>query len=672
MHDLKNSKQSLWRVLVRSIALVAGVCALAASSAAAQADRDAPGALTPVEVSSVPASRQADRIVVITVDGAIDRMTAISVKRRLEAAERAGFDGFVLEVNSPGGDLGACLEISQAIKSSSITNSVAWVNDEAYSGGAIISLACDEIVTSDPSSFGDALIILVDMLGMTGMQTLSPEQRTKALPPLMADVIDSARRSGYDEFLVQAIVTDGIELWQVEDMDTGERLAISENEYRMLFDGDPIRGRPMLAHVTGGVKTYQDPAREPNGEERPDAGVADEDQDAAAAGPDGEEAARGDAGGDQEAPATDQGQEEPGMTDPNAYRPASDTLRDVEEEFEKTERSAELTLMQETNRRLITPADKGRYRLVGYICDGSSAIVMREQEMIEFGLSTKIVKNDEELKAFFNAKSLTRVNENVFEKLVRFLTNPFVQFVIIAIFLLAILVEMVTAGTGIAGAVALTALLLLVGPGALLGLSGWWEVIAIVAGLICLAIEIFVVPGFGVFGVVGFIALFGGLLGTLVNSGGSMSSPQMQQQLLRGSVTVLLAFVTAGVLWWLFIRRAQDLPIFQRLMLNDIPASPSGSTRTLLHAITMDDGTVREGDIGLTTTPLYPIGQAEFNGDLHDVYSAFGTIEANVAVRAVRVTRMRIEVEAVNEQIASGNTDIEHDDGDDESRGGEA
>ena len=650
MHELNRSKTTVWRVLVRAIALVAGVCALAANSAVAQSGGDGAGPVTPVKVTSVPASRQADRIVVITVEGAIDRMTAISVKRRLEAAERAGFDGFVLEVNSPGGDLGACLEISQAIKSSAITNSVAWVHDEAYSGGAIISLACNEIVTSDPSSFGDALIILVDMLGMSGMQTLSPEQRTKALPPLMADVIDSARRSGYDEFLVQAIVTDGIELWQVEDIETGERLAISENEYRMLFDGDPIRGRAMLAHVTGGVKTYQDPAADTSGdEERPDAGVADEDQDAVSADPDGTQDAPGDAGDDREADPQDPGQE-PGLNDPNAYRPASDTLRDVEQEFENAERSAELTLMQETNRRLITPEDKGRYRLVGYICDGSSAIVMREQEMLEFGFSNRIVNTDEELKAFFNAKSLTRVNENVFEKLVRFLTNPFVQFVIIAVFLLAILVEMVTAGTGIAGAVALGALLLLIGPGALLGLSGWWEVIAIVVGLICLAVEIFVVPGFGIFGVVGFIALFGGLMGTLVSAGGSMSTPQMQQQLLRGSVTVLLAFITAGVLWWLFIRRAQDLPIFQKLMLNDTPASPTGSTKTLLHAITMDDGSVREGDIGVTTTPLYPIGQAEFDGQLHDVYSAFGTIEVNVAVRAVRVTRMRIEVEPVSDE----------------------
>jgi hypothetical protein len=466
----------------------------------------------------------------------------------------------------------------------------------------------------------------------------------------MADVIDSARRSGYDEFLVQAIVTDGIELWQVEDIETGERLAVSENEYRMLFDGDPIRGRPMLAHVTGGVKTYQDPAADTSEEEeRPDAGVADEDQDADASAADGAEDASGDAGDDREADSEDPGQE-PGLNDPNAYRPASDTLRDVEQEFENAERSAELTLMQETNRRLITPEDKGRYRLVGYICDGSSAIVMREQKMLEFGFSTKIVNTDEELKAFFNAKSLTRVNENIFEKLVRFLTNPFVQFVIIAVFLLAILVEMVTAGTGIAGAVALGALLLLIGPGALLGLSGWWEVIAIVVGLICLAVEIFVVPGFGIFGVVGFIALFGGLMGTLVSAGGSMSTPQMQQQLLRGSVTVLLAFITAGVLWWLFIRRAQDLPIFQKLMLNDTPASPTGSTKTLLHAITMDDGSVREGDIGVTTTPLYPIGQAEFDGQLHDVYSAFGTIEVNTAVRAVRVTRMRIEVEPVGEE----------------------
>ena len=112
------------------------------STGAMAQDGSAASGITPVTVSSIPADRQADRIAVITVEGAIDPITSASVQRRIKEAERGGFDAFVLEVDSPGGVLYSCLEISQAIKSSSIKNTVAWVNEEAHSGGAIISMAC--------------------------------------------------------------------------------------------------------------------------------------------------------------------------------------------------------------------------------------------------------------------------------------------------------------------------------------------------------------------------------------------------------------------------------------------------------------------------------------------------------------------------------------------------
>lgn len=629
----------------------------------AQEGSGTPG-LTPVRVSSIPAARQADRVVVITVEGAIDATTAVSVKRRLAAAERAGFDAMVLEVNSPGGDLFACLEISEAIKASSIKNTVAWVHPEAHSGGAIISLACREIVTSDPSSFGDALIILVEMFGLNGMQTLSPEQRTKLLPPLMADVVDSARRSGYDEFLVQAIVTDGIELWQVEHVETGERLAISEAEYRMLFDGEPVRGRPMLARVTGGVRTYGAQDGSGNLEAGADADVVDEDPDAGAADPGGAEDPAGDPVGDPG--GVSEADRESVSDGSGGFIPASETLRDVEREFADSERALEYGLELKSDRVVITPGDKGAYRFVGYICDGTSAIVMRTQDMRDFGFSSGTVQNDEELKSFFGAESLVRTNENVFEKLVRFLTNPLVKMFLIVVFLLALGIELLTAGTGIAGGVAVVALIILLGANSLVGLSSWWEIIAIVTGLLCLAVEIFVVPGFGVFGVAGFLLVFIGLIGTFVSGGGSMSSPRMQQQLLTGSVVVLLSFVSAGVGWWLIIRNAQNLPLFDRLILSTASGVGGMPQKSLLHAIVMDDGSVRVGSEGVTTTPLYPIGQAEFGEQIEDVHAAFGYIERGVRVRVVSATKMRIEVEAIGEDDGSG--DAAGGAGDDEER----
>ena len=642
MHDLNPSGVSVWRVLLRLTAGVAIVLSLVSHSTAAQPDAEGePAQRERAQVTSIPAARQADRVAIITVEGAIDRITAMSVRRRIEAAEQAGMDAMVFEVNSPGGELGAVLEISNEIKSSPISNTVAWVHPDAYSGGAIIALACREIVTSSPASFGDAFIVT---FGGGELRALSPDERTKLLPPLIADVTDSARRSGYDEYLVQAIVSDGIELWWVENEQTGERLAINEQEYRMLFGEDPPRGKPMLAEVTGGVRTSPEPATDPDPAPEPGADIADADEQT------GEEPGAG----RQALPETPREDAGSVPDDDTAYRPASETLRDVQREFQSPERGAELALQNPSLRPEITPADRGEYRYIGYITDGSAAIVMRDDQMIYFGFSSGIINSDEELKSFFGAKELVRVNESITEKLVRFMVNPVVRGVLIVVLLIAVFVEMVMAGTGIAGAIALGALALLLGPSVMIGLSGWWEIIAIVVGILCLGVEAFVIPGFGIFGVVGFLALFGGLIGTFVSFGGTMSSPQMQKELVTGAVTVLLAFITAAIGWWLIIRNAQNLPIFGRLMLSGASGVGSQPKKTVLHAIDTEDGSIRVGDQGVTTTPLYPLGQAEINGEIEDVYAAFGHVERGVEVRVVKVGSMRIEVEPVDVQDAEG------------------
>jgi membrane-bound serine protease (ClpP class) len=607
---LTNRYRSALRMLNRVVLGVCVVFGFAAFGVDTQDTGSTP--VPPAGVVSIPAARQADRVAVITVEGGIDSITAMSVRRRISAAEAAGMDAMVFEIDSPGGELGAVLEISNMIKMSSITNTAAWVHPNAYSGGAIVALACNEIVTSSPASMGDAFIITV---GPNGMQGLSPDQRTKLLPPLMAEVTDSARRSGYDEYLVQAIVADGIELWEIEEIGTGRRMAINEAEYRMLFDGDVVRGKPILAEVTGGIHTGVIP----------------------------------------KAP-TEQGEQDLEPTaeqDPTAYRPASETLSDVTKEFNKSERAGDLALDSATNRAVLTPGDKGRYRLVGYVTDGSAAIVMRDDQLQYFGFSTGIVQNDAELKAFFGAKELVRVRMSATEKLVRFMVNPMVRGFLIVVLLIAVFVEMIMAGTGIAGAVAIGALVLLLGPTAMVGLSGWWELIAIVLGIIALAIEAFVIPGFGVFGVVGFVLLFGGLIGTFVNAGGTMSNPETQKDLMTGSVTVLLAFVTAGIGWWLIVRNAQNLPLFDRLILSGASGVGGEPKKSMLHAIVVDDGSVKVGSEGVTTTPLYPIGQAAFGDEVVDVHSAFGTIERGVRVRVVSATRMRIEVEAIVDEGVS-------------------
>ncbi|MBO6513659.1 MAG: hypothetical protein JJ974_06830 [Phycisphaerales bacterium] len=654
IHQILPSPKSLSIIrilLLASVVLIASVALAQPSSSA-----------TPI---SVPASRQADRVAVITIEGAIDSITAMSVGRRISEAEAGAYDAIVFEIDSPGGGVGAVLDITNRIKSSTITNTVAWVNPDAYSGGAIIALACHEIVSSSPASMGDAFPVIMTTVGQGsnargGLRGLTPDERTKLLPPLLADVTDSARRNGYDEYLVQAVVIDGIELWLIEDSETLQRYAINEREYQTLFGEEPPRGMPIIAQVTGGRPTGvtdsenadleetispEDPAETDDLEAEPSEGQPIDTEDESTASEDPIEQP-----GDGQ--ATDVPTRSTQQSDTTSFRPASDTLDDVVREFQAEERIAELSLESHSARPVFTSADRDRYTAIGYITDGSAPIVMREQQLIDLGFSSGIIETDEQLIAFMGAKELDRANESWSERLVRFMTSLPVRGLLLAVFLIAIVVEMVTPGTGIGGSIALLALVGMIAPPAMIGLAGWWEIIAILVGLVFLVIEAFVIPGFGVFGAIGLISLFAGLLGSFIPAGSSLSNPAVQQDLLGGAVTVLLGVFTAGIVIWLITRNLERVPIFDKLVLSAVSGVTEADSPTVFSAMSRDTDVLKAGDTGTATTTLRPSGQADINGSLIDVVAEFGYIEAGTPIRVTRVESFRVVVDQINQENA--------------------
>jgi membrane-bound ClpP family serine protease len=212
------------------------------------------GAGAPAGSAAIPAARKAKNIVVITIDREIDAVMARSIGRRIQEAEDAGADGLVFELNTPGGELGAVREISAMIKRSKIPNTVAWVNPMAYSGGAVIALACREIVVSDEAAMGDAAIIAVSFGAMH--ERLGETERQKFLGPLLLEVVSSARLRGHDERLVQAFISRGVDLILIRNAQTGEQLFISKAEYREIFGEDPPEQTPTIPAASGGP-TYE-------------------------------------------------------------------------------------------------------------------------------------------------------------------------------------------------------------------------------------------------------------------------------------------------------------------------------------------------------------------------------------------------------------------------------
>ncbi len=542
---------------------------------------------------AVPAARAASNVVVITIDEPITKITAYSIKRRIAAAQRLNADAIVFELNTPGGEVGAVLEICDAIKNSPIPNTVAWVNTQAYSGGAIIALACRETVVAEYASMGDAAPIAA--LPGLGLQSLPETERQKILAPLIAEVVDSARRRGYDEKLVQAFLSLGVQLWLIENTSTGERLFVDEDEYRKLFNAEPPRTRARISSGSAKPKTN--------------------------------------------APA----QHAPSAHDAD-FKPAVPNLDP------KLARQIDMGIDKAPARPDFAKETPDDWRYLEYVSDGTTLLVLKSEDLKRYALATQTVRNDNELRAYFGAATLQRLPISWSERSVTLLSSIYVKGALVVIFLIALFIEMMAPGIGLAGLVAGFCVLGLVAPPMLIGAASWWPVAAIFLGIALILTELLAFPGLVVFAATGVITLFAGLVGAVVNGPTSASSAQIVQAL----AIVLLAFFVASIAIYFIGKAYGSFPVLNRLILqtaiDDDADGPSLARELDPHPV------VKLHDLGLTANDLRPAGTAEFNGKLVDVVSDTGFIPANTPVRVISATRFRVAVEPAREHASNQET----------------
>ncbi|MEW6251122.1 MAG: NfeD family protein [Planctomycetota bacterium] len=173
--------------------------------------------------------------VIVTIKDEIDDILRDSLERRLTEAREAGAQVIVLELDTPGGLVTSALDIARMVKDTPAdVHMVAWVHPRAYSAGALIALAADEIWMSPSSSIGDAAPIAITPAG--GVQELGETERAKAESPILQEFRDSAARNGYNQLLTRAMVSLGTEVWWLEHTQTGERRFVTLEEKETLFD----------------------------------------------------------------------------------------------------------------------------------------------------------------------------------------------------------------------------------------------------------------------------------------------------------------------------------------------------------------------------------------------------------------------------------------------------
>lgn len=222
-----------------------------------------------------------------------------------------------------------------------------------------------------------------------------------------------------------------------------------------------------------------------------------------------------------------------------------------------------------------------------------------------------------------------RVSENWAERLLRFLTHPAISSLLMTLALLGVVVELRSPGFGIPGLVGLSCLALFFWGHWLVRLVGWEQVLLIGVDLALLALEVFVIPGFGVAGILGILALGAGLSSSLFGAGASLR--EVGTAVVRVVISSALA-VTGSLL---VLRFLPALPGGRRLVLGATLSErgPEALGRMSLMGVT-----------GVCITPLRPAGIATLNDRRVDVVSEGGFVESGERVVVVRDEGIRVVV----------------------------
>ena len=166
------------------------------------------------------------------------------------------------------------------------------------------------------------------------------------------------------------------------------------------------------------------------------------------------------------------------------------------------------------------------------------------------------------------------------DRLIQFLLNPLLQSIFMMMIIGGIFVEIRTPGIGLPLLTAIVGALLYFAPGYLGHLVSYWEILLFVAGLILIALEIFVIPGFGVAGISGIIAVVVSLTLAMIDNAELFhwdGTLNLQPVIMPMGIVIISSTVAIfGAVW--LVRRLYPTKTFDHIALRQEMKAEDGFT----------------------------------------------------------------------------------------------
>ncbi len=464
------------------------------------------------------------------------------ISKGVQKAENMKADAIIFDLETPGGSVDAARKIIREIQKTQIPT-IAFVNRRAISAGAMISIACDQIVMTSGATIGDSQP--VDARGIE-----APE---KIVSDLRGTIRSTAERSDRNPDIAETMVDKRLYLVRLI---SGDIIKLRPEEYR---DEQEAGTRMDVLCSEGELLTL-----------------------------------------------TTRQALEYGFADSQV-----ETISELLSKYHIVE---------------IDPKyreDKGDIRLS-----------ILTQEGIQNKLEDPGVAQITPIKSLADAQ-VTRYSVTIGDRLVFFITSPYISALLLSLGGLGLFVEIRTPGFGIPGFLGLLFIGLFFGGHMLNQIDQVWMPLLFVIGLALIVLEVFVIPGFGVAGILGLILMFGSVFYVFF-----MSTDNFNIALLWLSISVILTSVLA-VVATVFLPKSTP---FQRFALGTVMSTDQG-----YHSAGNEDFQSFLGKTGVALTPLRPAGTARIDNKRLDVVTVGDFIAQNTPVKVLEVEGSKISVEALEE-----------------------
>ena len=278
---------------------------------------------------------------------------------------------------------------------------------------------------------------------------------------------------------------------------------------------------------------------------------------------------------------------------------------------------------------------------VAGISDSGQVLTFTVSEAIENDFCRAEVEDMEELLQHAGYENYEFVEHNITatDKAIGWLINPMVSGILIMIIIGGIYFELQSPGIGFPIAASVLAALLYFAPLYIEGLANNWEILLFVAGLILLAVEIFAIPGFGVFGILGIFFMITGLTLSMVGNVGPGFFDIDTTGIVSALLIVIIAFFLAVAGSIILSKQLFTTHAFGHLALDKVQDAKEGYTSASVQYTNM------VGKTGVAYTVLRPSGKIIISDELFDATARSGMIEKGSEVTVYGYQNAQLIVE---------------------------